>query len=142
MIKGFNWENPLMWWKQNSFRFPRLSRMAKLYMSVPATSVPSERVFSTAGDILTASRATLSPQHVDQLIFLKKKFDWKGELIWIIRKTCGKASYVFLFYLRLFANCIFLKGTKCVRDNLMISFLCFCQTDVFLTPWGFSHNMW
>ena len=36
------------------------------------TSVPSERVFSTAGDILTAQRASLSPKHLDTLLFLKK----------------------------------------------------------------------
>ncbi|KAG7278419.1 hypothetical protein CRUP_026970 [Coryphaenoides rupestris] len=33
---------------------------------------PSERVFSTAGDIVTAKRSTLSPDNVDILIFLKK----------------------------------------------------------------------
>ena len=37
-----------------------------------ATSVPSERVFSTAGDILTDQRASLSPKHLDTLLFLKK----------------------------------------------------------------------
>ena len=67
-------DNPLLWWMQNQFRFPLLSRMAKLYLAIPATSVPSERVFSTAGDIVTASRACLKPGHVDKLIFLKKNF--------------------------------------------------------------------
>ena len=61
-------------WMQNQFRYPLLSRMAKLYLAIPATSVPSERVFSTAGDIVTASRACLKPGHVDKLIFLKKNF--------------------------------------------------------------------
>src|SRR4029434_9484260 len=34
--------------------------------------VTSERLFSTAGDIVTAHRSLLHPDHVDQLIFLKK----------------------------------------------------------------------
>ena len=65
-------ENPLEWWKVNAFRYPMLARMAKMYLSTPATSVPSERVFSTAGDIVTAQRASLKAKHVDKLIFLKK----------------------------------------------------------------------
>ncbi len=39
---------------------------------IPVTSVPSERVFSTAGDILSAQRACLKAKHVDMIIFLKK----------------------------------------------------------------------
>lgn len=61
----------LQWWK-NQVDLPLLSALAKSYLSIPATSVPSERVFSTAGDIVTAKRSLLHPDHVDQLIFLKK----------------------------------------------------------------------
>lgn len=61
----------LQWWKKQ-MDLPLLSALAKSYLSIPATSVPSERVFSTAGDIVTAQRSLLHPDHVDQLIFLKK----------------------------------------------------------------------
>ena len=62
--------DPLEWWKLHSCRFPHMARVAKRYLGVPATSVPSERVFSTAGDIVTAKRSCLIGEHVDQLIFL------------------------------------------------------------------------
>lgn len=63
---------PLKWWKENTQTYPLLS---KAYLTVPATSVPSERVFSTAGDIVNAQRSQLLPQNVDMLFvcFLQKK---------------------------------------------------------------------
>ena len=57
-------------WRKNQFKFPFLSRLVKVYLCTHASSVASERVFSTAGDIVTATRFYLEPQHVDNLIFL------------------------------------------------------------------------
>ncbi|KAK6169559.1 hypothetical protein SNE40_020592 [Patella caerulea] len=64
--------DPLQWLKINACRIPHLARLAKIHLCVPGTSVPSERVFSTAGDIVTAQRNFLSSEHVDTLVFLKK----------------------------------------------------------------------
>ncbi|XP_042070641.1 E3 SUMO-protein ligase ZBED1 [Haplochromis burtoni] len=68
-------DNPLRWWKEHHSLYPHLSKLAQCYLVVPGTSVPSERVFSTAGDIVTASRSVLSAEHVDILIFLKKNME-------------------------------------------------------------------
>ena len=38
--------DPLLWWVEKQKTYPRLSRMARDYLSVPATSVDVERVFS------------------------------------------------------------------------------------------------
>lgn len=46
-----------------------------MYLSIPATSVASEHAFSTAGEVVTVQsvqRPSLSPEHADILIFLKK----------------------------------------------------------------------
>ena len=64
--------DPLMWWKRNEFKFPRLGQLAKKYLAVPATSVPSERTFSTAGLTVTKLRANLDAGSVDQIVFLNK----------------------------------------------------------------------
>lgn len=64
--------DPLSWWKVHESVYPNLAVLAKSYLAIPATSVPSERVFSTAGDIVTATRSTLSTESVDKLVFLKK----------------------------------------------------------------------
>lgn len=44
--------NPLECWKVHRTKYPVLSRMAKYYIGTPATSVPSERVFFAAGEIV------------------------------------------------------------------------------------------
>ena len=64
--------NPLNWWKVNESRFPTLAKMARCYLCVPATSIPSERVFSTAGLVINDRRSSLSPENVDMLIFLSQ----------------------------------------------------------------------
>ena len=64
--------DPLLWWSQHEERFPLLAKLAKTMLCIQGTLVLSERVFSTAGDIVTSQRSALHPDHVDVLIFLKK----------------------------------------------------------------------
>uniref|UniRef100_A0A8C4SKE9 BED-type domain-containing protein n=1 Tax=Erpetoichthys calabaricus TaxID=27687 RepID=A0A8C4SKE9_ERPCA len=65
-------EDPLTWWRSQETVFPLVAKLAKCYLCIPGTSVAAERVFSTAGDIVTAQRSMLTPEHVDQLLFLQK----------------------------------------------------------------------
>nr|XP_023661161.1 zinc finger BED domain-containing protein 1-like [Paramormyrops kingsleyae] len=62
--------NQLQWWKENETRFPALAAVAKSYLGAPATSTPSERLFSAAGTIVSKKRASLTKDHVDMLTFL------------------------------------------------------------------------
>jgi hypothetical protein len=50
-----------------------LSKLARKYMAIPASSVPSEPIFSLAGNIVNKKRTMLSPENVNLLIFLNKK---------------------------------------------------------------------
>jgi hypothetical protein len=63
-------KNAVNWWKEYDSKFPKLAKLVRKYFSVPATSVPSERVFSCAGQIVTKKRNALLPENVDMLIFL------------------------------------------------------------------------
>ncbi|XP_078025234.1 E3 SUMO-protein ligase ZBED1-like [Epinephelus lanceolatus] len=64
--------NPLDWWKIQQTCFPRLATLARRYLCVPGTSVPSERVFSAAGLTVNRLRTRLTPEHVDMLLFLNQ----------------------------------------------------------------------
>lgn len=66
---------PLEWWKMHERNFPRVSQLAKRYLCIPATSSPSERVFSTGGNIVTCNRAALKPETVDRLVFLARNLE-------------------------------------------------------------------
>ena len=52
--------------KQMSLKYPILSKLAKRYLCVPATSVAGERVFSSAGDLVSTQRSCLRSEHVDK----------------------------------------------------------------------------
>lgn len=66
---------PLKWWKKHQVLFPTLCILAKRLLCIPATSAPSERVFSAAGLTIANDRASLLPQHASEMIFLKKSWD-------------------------------------------------------------------
>ncbi|GBC36498.1 zinc finger BED domain-containing protein RICESLEEPER 2-like [Rhizophagus irregularis DAOM 181602=DAOM 197198] len=61
----------LNWWKRHKEEFPNLANMAKDYLGIPATSVPSERVFSSAADVVTSDRARLAPETIRAIMCLK-----------------------------------------------------------------------
>lgn len=62
----------LQWWKEHQMVYPYLARVARKYLAIPASSTPSERVFSACGNLVCKKRARISHEMVDQMIFLNK----------------------------------------------------------------------
>lgn len=60
-------KDPLIFWKANENTYPILSQLARQYLGVPATSVTVERLFSTAGNLITVKRNALEPQNANML---------------------------------------------------------------------------
>jgi hypothetical protein len=61
---------PLTWWKFNERKYKLLSVLASRVLCIPATSAPSERVFSIAGLTIAKDRARLASDTANELIFL------------------------------------------------------------------------
>jgi len=53
------------------YDFPIITLMARDYMAIPATSAPSERVFSEAGNLITKKRGKISSENVRYVLCLR-----------------------------------------------------------------------
>ena len=67
--------NPLRWWMEREKLFPILSDIACKLFSLPVTSVPSERIFSCAGNVVTEKWSRLLAHNVNRLVFLYENQD-------------------------------------------------------------------
>ena len=63
---------PLDYWKQKKPVWPPLAHLACKYLSIPPSSAASERLFSSAADIISSERNRLLPENAEILLFLKK----------------------------------------------------------------------
>ena len=73
--------DPFKWWSDNEKRFPILFNIARKFLGIPATSVPSERLFSDAGNHITPHRNNLKPDRVERLLFLKRNVKYMDLII-------------------------------------------------------------
>ena len=53
---------------EHAVRFPYLSRLARRYLAMTATSASVERLFSVAGQVVTTKRARLDPSTVREMM--------------------------------------------------------------------------
>lgn len=64
------------WWRKHDEEFNFLMPVVKHYLPIPASSISSERLFSTAGNIVTERRKRLLTKHVSQLVFLHENVSY------------------------------------------------------------------
>ena len=70
--------NILQWWSVNASVFPKISKMTKDFLSIPATSVPSKRVSSEGGSVAKSLPA----------VYLRKKSALSYALISLKKEIC------------------------------------------------------
>jgi len=66
--------NLIQYWQHHKNVLSPLGDVALKYATIPATSVPSERIFSKSGQIMSARRNRL-PENLDKLIFLNNNMN-------------------------------------------------------------------
>jgi hypothetical protein len=67
---------PLEWWREHHTDYPHIWKLAERILAIPATSAPSERVFSSAANIVDKKRVRLKPENIDLLVFLRGNKDF------------------------------------------------------------------
>ncbi len=65
-------QNPFEWWAGKKNKYSILAKMAKIYLAAPAISTLSERLFSNAGNLLSAKRFRMNAELFKHIIFLKR----------------------------------------------------------------------
>lgn len=65
-------DDVLAYWHKHGETFPRLAKLAVVCLGVPASSGAVERLFSTAGALQRARRASLAPRTVEQLVLVSE----------------------------------------------------------------------
>ena len=70
--------DPLKYWEESKHSFPSIYPVAVKYLSIPATSVPCERLFSKASIIDTNRRNKTNPERLSRFVFLSgiKEENW------------------------------------------------------------------
>jgi len=61
-------DDPLNYWKNQNNKY--FTVLTNKYFCVPASSVPSERMFSKSGQLISEKRSKLKPKNVNMLLFL------------------------------------------------------------------------
>jgi hypothetical protein len=63
---------PFNWWLNKKDKYPILAKLARIHLAIPATSTPSERLFSDAGNLLSAKRTRMNAEFFKRIMFLKR----------------------------------------------------------------------
>jgi hypothetical protein len=68
--ESFN--DPLKWWSVSGSKYLLVADLARIFLAIPATSAPSERIWSRAARILSLRRARLNDKLVSRMMFVKE----------------------------------------------------------------------
>jgi len=62
--------NTREWWREKENKYPIIAKLARRYLPIPASSAPSERIFSKYGIVWEKRRGNLKPETANNILFL------------------------------------------------------------------------
>jgi hypothetical protein len=68
-------DDVLQFWRSSKDTFPHLKRLSQVILAIPATSTPSEKVFSITGLIVNAKRTMLAPENIGKIQVIHDNYD-------------------------------------------------------------------
>lgn len=69
-------EDPIMFWNRNAKTFSELSKIATNLISIPATSVKSEKNINAAGCLVEDKRTYPNSDTIDDVLFIKSNANY------------------------------------------------------------------
>jgi len=72
-------EDPIQWWLKRKGTYPTLWKMAVDLLGIPATSAPSERIFSKAGEVFRKRQKRLNGNAAQALLNVGSW--WGGDIL-------------------------------------------------------------
>lgn len=67
---------PQEWWSTHEASHSEMAHLERKYLATPATSVPSERLFSPSGHVVQKKQASLLSENVNRLVCLSNVVGW------------------------------------------------------------------
>lgn len=67
-------DNILHFWKENMVLYPKLAKIAKVLLEIPATTSKSESAFSIAGCLIRSKRAKIEPYRAERVLFIHDNY--------------------------------------------------------------------
>lgn len=81
LITGIDLDrDPLQWWAENEKYFPTIAPLARDYLAMIASTVPSEETFSAAGNTITERRNRLSVESAESIIITQSWLKFQRKL--------------------------------------------------------------
>jgi len=76
-VKGDDFEWVLAWWKENQCTYPRMAKVAREYLAIPASSVSIERLFNMGRDVIGIRRHSMSSNTFRMLLLLQDHYRYR-----------------------------------------------------------------
>ena len=113
---------PLSWWKLSHHKFKNLESLAVKYLAIPATSAPSERIWSRAERVLTVKRNRMSEEVTSAMMYCRENRELLHKYMWrLLGRGCIRMTIILLRDNKLF--CLHLKMKRMLTQKLMLEWM-------------------